>query len=298
MNSHRLSLAAMPAVFVLIWSSGFIVARFGMPYAAPFTFLAWRYAFSILCLLIWIFAAGIEWPRTRQQWLHLSVTGLLMHAGYLGCVWSAVKAGMGASLVSLIVGLQPVLTALWLSLRNHVHGRVTKLQWVGLLLGLIGLVLVVWRKLTQGNPFDHADSLNLSFAFVALLCITVGTLYQKRHLEPCDVRTANAVQLMAALAATLPLAWLEAESTQWTTPLLLAMGWSVVGLTIGASSLLFIMIQRGASASVASLMYLIPPTTAIMAWALFDEAITALTLLGIAVTAAGVGLVLRRPASA
>ncbi|MDP3521897.1 MAG: DMT family transporter [Hydrogenophaga sp.] len=283
-------LRAMPVVFVLIWSTGFIVARYGMPHAPPFKFLAWRYALSIACFLPWIVLARVRWPQTRTQWLHLAVTGVLMHAGYLGGVWAAVKAGMGSGLSALVVGLQPVLTALWLSANG---GQVNKRQWLGLLLGFAGLVLVVSRKFGAGGPGDQATWLNLSFAVGALLCITVGTLYQKRFVAPCDVRSANAVQLMAALVVTLPLALMEAESMRWNGELAGAMAWSVLGLTLGGSSLLYMLIQRGAAASVTSLMYLVPPCTALIAWVLFAEPITAATLAGIALTAFGVSLVVR-----
>ncbi|MFC7459951.1 DMT family transporter [Hydrogenophaga defluvii] len=283
-------LRAMPVVFVLIWSTGFIVARYGMPHAPPFKFLAWRYALSILCFLPWIVLARVRWPQTRTQWLHLAVTGVLMHAGYLGGVWAAVKAGMGSGLSALVVGLQPVLTALWLSANG---GQVNKRQWLGLLLGFAGLVLVVSRKFGAGGPGDQATWLNLSFAVGALLCITVGTLYQKRFVAPCDVRSANAVQLGAALMATLPLALMEPEAMAWNGELAGAMAWSVLGLTLGGSSLLYMLIQRGAAASVTSLMYLVPPCTALIAWVLFSEPITAATLAGTALTAFGVSLVVR-----
>lgn len=279
----------MPAVFVLIWSTGFIVARYGMPYAPPFGFLMWRYALSILCFLVWIRLARVAWPTTRTQWWHLGVTGVLMHAGYLGGVWSSVKAGMGAGLSALIVGLQPVLTAMWLSSRG---GAVSRRQWLGLWLGLAGLVLVVWRKLGS----LEVSSLTLLCAITALLSITTGTLYQKRHVQPCDVRSANTVQLVAAALVTLPLAWMETESVVWHPQLMGAMAWSVLGMTLGGSSLLYLLIQRGATASVSSLMYLVPPCTATIAWLLFDEPITALTLAGIALTALGVSLVVRAPA--
>ena len=286
---------AMPAVFVLIWSTGFIVARYGMPYAPPFTFLLWRYFLSILCFLPWILLARVAWPRDRGQWLHLAVTGMLMHAGYLGGVWAAVKAGMGSGLSSLIVGIQPVLTALWLSTVAAGQGQpsVSRRQWLGLLLGFAGLLMVVWRKLTLGTPLDHVTPLNMAYAVGALLAITTGTLYQKRFVQPCDVRSANTVQLLAAAAVTLPLAWLEPEGMQWNGQLMGAMAWSVLGLTLGGSSLLYLLIQRGAAATVASLMYLVPPTTALIAWGLFDEQITAVTLLGTAITAVGVSLVVR-----
>ena len=288
-------LRAMPVVFVLIWSTGFIVARYGMPYAPPFSFLLVRYICSILCFLPWILLARVAWPRDRAQWLHLSVTGILMHAGYLGGVWAAVKSGMGSGLSALIVGIQPVLTAIWLSwsLRGSDQPGVSPRQWGGLLLGFAGLLMVVWHKLSMGSALDHVTPVNMAFAIGALFSITVGTLYQKRFVQPCDVRSANTVQLLAAAVVTLPLAWLEPETMQWNPHLVGAMAWSVLGLTLGGSSLLYILISRGAAASVTSLMYMVPPTTAIMAWVLFGETITALTLAGTALTALGVSLVVR-----
>ena len=282
---------AMPWVFVLVWSTGFIVARYGMPFAPPLSFLAWRYALSVLCFLPWIVWAGVRWPQTREQWLHLAVVGALMHGGYLGGVWIAVKAGMGAGLTSLLVGLQPVLTAIWLS---STGGRVTARQWLGLLLGFAGLVLVVLRKLIYQVPGDVVTVFNVGFAVFALLSITAGTLYQKRFVLACDVRTANTVQLLAALMLTLPLALLlETEPMQWNGSLMGAMAWSVLVLTLGGSSLLYMLIQRGAAASVTSLMYLVPPCTAVIAWLLFSEPLTLTSLAGIALTALGVSLVVR-----
>ena len=279
---------AMPWVFVLIWSTGFIVARFGMPHAPPLKFLALRFALSILCFLTWIALARVAWPRSPAQWGHLSVTGMLMHAGYLGGVWAAVKAGMGSGLSALIVGLQPVLTAIWLSRMGE---RVSPRQWAGLVLGFLGLVLVVSSKLAGGSEVTTGT---LALAIFALASITVATLYQKRFVAPCDVRSANAVQLLAALLVTTPLAcWLEAEPVSWNLGFVGAMIWSVLALTLGGSSLLYLLIQRGAAASVTSLMYLVPPTTAILAWLLFDELITGTILLGMVLTAYGVSLVVR-----
>lgn len=289
MSERQGLLRSMPAVFVVIWSTGFIVARYGMPYAPPMKFLVMRYALSVLCFLTWIRIARVAWPQTRSQWLHLGVTGVLMHAMYLGGVWAAVKAGMGSGLSALIVGLQPVLTGIWLSATGS---RVTSRQWVGLLLGFMGLVLVVSRKFGTGG---EAHVLNLSLAVLALLSITLGTLYQKRFVAPCDVRSANAVQLAAAFVVTLPLALLESEAMVWNTQLAGAMAWSVLALSLGGSSLLYLLIQRGAAASVSSLMYLVPPTTALIAWALFDEPISSITLLGTGLTALGVALVVRNP---
>jgi drug/metabolite transporter (DMT)-like permease len=284
---------AMPAVFVLIWASGFVVARYVMPHSPPMKFLAVRHVLSVLCFLMWAWLARAEWPRSRQQWGHLAVTGILMHGGYLGGVWMAIKSGMGAGMAALLVGLQPVLTALWVSGRG---GQVAWRQWAGLAFGLAGLLLVVWQKL----GFGEVHPLNVSFAVVALLSITAGTLYQKRFVQPCDVRTASLVQLVAAFTVTLPFALLEPEAMRWTTAagsvngeLLGAMAWSVVGMTIGGSSLLYLLIQKGAATTVTSLMYLVPPTAALMAWVLFGEPITVLIVAGVALTAIGVSLVVR-----
>lgn len=280
---------AMPAVFVLIWSTGFIVARFGMPQSPPMKFLAFRYAFSVLCFLAWATAARVKMPASRVQVKHLTVTGMLIQAGYLGGVWSAVKLGMGAGLTALLVGLQPVLTAYWISSRG---GSVSARQWSGLALGFAGLALVVWEKLGIGE----ITGLNFALAVGALLSITVGTLYQKRFVAPCDVRAAGLVQMCAAFVITLPLALLETESMHWNGQLIGAMAWSVLALTLGGSSLLYLLIQRGAATAVTSLMYLVPPCTALMAWLLFGEAITTFTVLGMALAAVGVSLVVRSPA--
>jgi len=155
------------------------------------------------------------------------------------------------------------------------------------------LLMVVWNKIGWGTPMDHVTPLNMSFALGALISITVGTLYQKRFVQPCDVRSASTVQLMAAFCVTWPWAWMEPETLRWNAELVGAMAWSVLVLTLGGSSLLYLLIQRGAAASVTSLMYLVPPTTAILAWLLFGEAITLATLIGTALTAVGVSLVVR-----
>jgi drug/metabolite transporter (DMT)-like permease len=210
-------------------------------------------------------------------------------------VWAAVKSGIGAGTVALLVGLQPVLTALWLTWSAPREGelahRVSRRQWLGLALGLVGLALVVWRKLGVGemNPW------NLSLSLLALLSITAGTLYQKRFIAACDVRTANTVQLIAAFIVTAPLAALEPEAVVWHPQLIGAMVWSVLALTLGGSSLLYLLIQRGAATQVTSLLYLVPPCTALLAWLLFGESFTSIMLLGMGLTVFGVFMVVRAP---
>lgn len=281
-------------MFVLIWSTGFVVARLGMPHSPPLTFLSLRYALSAVCFGIWIAVSRPRWPRSGVQWAHLAVAGVLIQAGYLGGVWSAVKTGLGAGTVALLVGLQPVLTAIWITLATkqstHPPSGVSGRQWVGLTLGATGLALVVWHKLGGGEVTPW----NLGLAVFALLSITTGTLYQKRFVLACDVRTASMVQLLAALAVTLPLALLETEPVRWDPNMVAALMWSVLALTLGGSSLLYLLIQRGAATEVTSLMYMVPPTTAFMAWMLFDEVITWSMLVGMLLTASGVALVVRK----
>ena len=280
-------------VFVFIWSTGFVTAKYGLPYAPPLTFLSIRYALSVLCILVLIALARVSWPRGQKQWLHLAVSGVLIHAGYLGGVWMAIKGGMGSGLAALMVGLQPVLTAVWVSSVASSAGgaeKVTQRQWLGLALGLGGLVLVVSRKF---GSTQEVTTFTLAAITMALVSITVGTLYQKRYVAPADVRSATAVQLVAAFVVTLPLALFETEAVTWTPQFMSALAWSVLVLTLGGSSLLYLLIQRGAATAVTSLLDLVPPCTALMAWLLFAEPITAVTVLGTAITALGVSLVVR-----
>lgn len=287
-----------PWVFVPIWAMGFVSARLAMPYAPPMSFLAWRFALSALGFLVWVAVVRAPWPRRQGalDWRvlgHVGVAGLLMQVGYLGGVWTAVRWGMGAGLVALIVGLQPVITAAWVRARGH--ESVGAAQWIGLVLGLSGVLVAVSHKLGQGE----VTVANAGVALVALAAITVGTLYQKAHVPPMDTRVAQAVQMLASFAVMAPLSALEPTGMgpmrEWPAPLVIALAWSVFGLTIGGSSLLFWLIARGAATRVTSLLYLVPPMTAVMAWLLFDEPLGGRIAVALALTAAGVWLV-NRPA--
>jgi drug/metabolite transporter (DMT)-like permease len=279
-------LTAMPFVFVLIWSTGFVSAKLAMPHAEPFSFLCARYAATIVCFSVWIAWARPAWPQGRAQWAHLTITGMLMHAGYLGGVWAAIKLGMSAGLSALIVSLQPIITAMWLTSRGSV---ITRRQWLGLALGLVGLSFVLSEK------FGTAEVrlAPMLWVVLALVSITAGTLYQKAWVKPCDVRTANTVQMLGALAISWPLALLEPHHVTWNTDTVIALAWSVLGLSMGASSLMYLMIQRGAVSRVTSFLYLVPPTTAVIAWLMFGEIITPLMLLGMLIAAYAVYLVLK-----
>lgn len=284
----------MPFIFVFIWSTGFISARLGMPHSPAMSFLAMRCALSVLCFLIWIGLStgfkGTNWPSSRQQWIHLLVTGALVQAGYLSGVWLAIKAGMGAGLTSLIVGLQPILTALWVGLISK-QERVSGWQWAGLALGFAGLALVVSGKLSAGL---EVTSFTLGWTIFSLISITVGTLYQKRFVAPVDVRVGNGIGLASAAVVCLPFALLDTAPMVWHPQLMLAMGWAVLGLSLGGSSLFYLLVQRGAATSVTSLLYLVPPTTAAIAWLLFDEHISLVTIAGTLLCAMGVWLVVGR----
>ncbi len=276
----------VPALFVFLWSSGFIGAKFGLPYCGPLTFLALRYACVVALMLPVCWLARATWPATRREAAHVMVAGTLIQAGYLGGVFVAISLGMPAGVAALVVGLQPILTAF---LSGHmVDERSTRRQWAGLVLGFVGVMAVVWNKMSLGAVTWPAA---VSAAF-ALVAITYGTLYQKRYCAHVDMRTNSALQFTAAFLVTLPLALLfEAFEVQWTLQFALALGWMVFGLSLGAVFLLFALIRRGAATAVASLLYLCPPVTAILAWFVFGEAYSAWAALGMAITVAGVWLV-------
>ncbi len=277
---------AMPVLFVLLWSTGFIGAKFGLPYAPPLKFLLWRFVFVISLMGAIALATRAAWPR-GVQWLHVAVAGILLQAGYLGGVFAAIGLGMTAGLSALIVSLQPILTAFAGPL---VGERVSRRQWLGLVLGLGGVVMVVWNKLALGVIAPDA----LALTVLALVSITAGTLYQKRYCGAQDLRTQSVVQFVAAGLVLLPLSLaFESRPVVWSGEFIFAIGWLVVVLSLGAISLLLVLIRRGAATSVSSLMYLVPAVTAVMAWLMFGETLSLLALVGMAVAVAGVALVVR-----
>ena len=276
----------IPATFVVIWSSGFIIALYGMPHAEPMTFLFLRFVGVLLIMVPVVLTLRPTWPD-RQQALHIAVSGLLLHAGYLGGVWAAVRHGMSAGLVALIVGLQPILTAF---LSSYISEKVSARQWIGLALGLSGVGLVVMAKLSLLG----LTLLSIVLAVVALLSITAGTLYQKRFCPSFDLRAGSVIQFAACALICLPFMFIfETRQVNWHPELIGALLWAIFGLSIGAISLLFIMIREGAATQVTSLLYLTPPTTALMAWVLFGEPITLLTVSGTLLTVFGVWWVVR-----
>lgn len=285
-------LSPTPLFFVLLWSTGFIVARFGLPYAPPLTFLIVRCLGVLVVLLPIVLIWRAPWPRGRI--LHVALAGLLLQAGYLGGVWAAIGLGMPAGLTALIVGMQPILTAAAAPLIGE---RVRRLQWLGLLLGLSGVALVVYAKLGLAGMSPAA----LALCLFALLCITSGTLYQRRFCPQFDLRTGTVIQFGATVLVLIPLAiWLENldpafSRITWSGDFILALLWSVLALSIGAIFLLFTLIRRSQATEVTSLMYLTPPTTAVMAWLLFGESFSLLGLVGMIVAVSGVAFVVKKP---
>jgi len=284
-------LSPIPLFFVFLWSTGFIAAKYGLPYAPPLSFLILRCLGAVLVLLPMVLMSGAPWPHGRVK--HVAVAGLLLQAGYLGGVWSAIKLGMPAGLSALIVGMQPILTAFAAPL---VGERVSRRQWIGLLLGLGGVALVVAARISLAGLSPAAIGLCL----LALLSITAGTLYQKRFCPRFDLRTGTLIQFTASALLLLPLAVVLEDfspalgKVHWTPQFVGALLWSILALSIGAIFLLFRLISRNDATRVTSLLYLTPPTTAVMAWLMFGEALSVLGLAGMAVAVTGVAFVVKK----
>lgn len=290
--SSALFTKAMPALFVLLWSTGFIGAKYGLPYAEPFTFLSIRFVLIISLLAALALAARAPWPRQPRQIVHLLVSGTLVHAAYLGGVFAAIHHGLPSGMAALLVGLQPILTAL---VAGPLFGEEIRVrQWLGLLLGLVGVTLVLAAR-NGGLSVDGLSWAGIAFALVALLGITAGTLYQKRFGQGMDLRTGSLVQYVGALLVLLPVAMTtETMRVDWSLDFVLALLWLVLVLSLGAITLLMLLIRSGEAARVASLFYLVPPVTAGLAWLLFDETLSPIGLAGMALAALGVALVIRR----
>lgn len=284
-------LAVVPFIFVLIWSTGFVVAKFGLPYAPPLTFLLLRFVGVLLVLVPLVLLMRAPWPIGQIR--HIAVAGVLLQAGYLAGVWCAIKLGMPAGLTALIVGMQPILTAFAAPLIGE---SVTRRQWLGLLFGLFGVGLVVSNKITLiGLSWQ-----SIACCIGALLSITIGTLYQKRYCAHFDLRTGTIIQFAASFMMILPLAIVfehvtpELATVQWTPQFVGALSWSVLALSIGAIFLLFSLIRKSAATRVTSLLYLTPPTTAVMAWMMFGESFSMTGIAGMLVAVIGVAFVVRK----
>jgi drug/metabolite transporter (DMT)-like permease len=275
---------AFPLLFVLLWSTGFIGARLGLPHTEPLTFLLIRYAAVIAFMTLVALASRAPWPATGRDWFHIGVAGLLVHGVYLGGVFIAISKGLPAGVASLVVGVQPLLTAVVAA--GLMGEAVRRQQWIGLLLGFLGVGLVVFGKV--GSGFGMSALLP---AIVALIGITAGTLYQKRFCAAFDWRTGSVAQFVPTALITLLVAGLtESFHVEWVGEFFFALGWLVLVLSIGAISLLNWLIRHTGAVNVASLFYLVPPCTALVAWALFGDTFSATALLGLALAVWGVYL--------
>ena len=283
--------ALLPGLFVLLWCTGYLVVRIAIPDAGPVRFLALRFGLAAVLLAMAAFALRATWASRAIDYGHMAVVGLLVHGIGLGGVWVGLDLGVEAGVAALVMGAQPLLTAaLAISLIGE---RIDRRAAAGLALGFLGVTLVIHHKLAGvGNPAG------LTAVVVAVVAMTLGMLYQKRRCAHIDLVTGNAVQLAFAGAAALAVAWwMDDRPVEWTLQIFAALGWSVLVLSIAATLLLYRLLRRGDASRVASLLYLVPPVTALMAWAAFGETLAPLAIAGMALTAVGVALVAAGPAA-
>ena len=279
---------AIAGLFVLLWSTGFIGTKVGLPYAEPFTFLLVRFWIVAALMLVIAIVTRASWPKTWHEAAHTAVAGLLIHAVFLSGVFSSIYYGIPAGVTALVVGLQPLLTA---TVVGPLLGeKVSPRQWLGFVLGLAGVTLVLLKKLS----FDISDISGLLYCGAALLGITAGTLYQKKYSSFMDLRSGTVIQYVAAGVAMVFLAELtETMKITWSWEFIVALLWLSVLLSVGAVTLLFVLIRRGKASEVASLFYLVPPCTALIAYFMFGETLGPFALLGMGIAVVGVALVNR-----
>ncbi|WP_458760662.1 DMT family transporter [Afipia sp. TerB] len=281
---ERFLTRAAPAIFVVLWSSGFIATKYALAGAEPLTFLCIRMIAVVLLMAIIVAIARPKWPNRAEAW-HSVVAGLLVHGFYLAGTATAIYHSVPTGLSALIPGLQPILTS---TLANRFLGeRVTPLQWLGLLLGLSGVLLVLHTRQMSGQ---------LGWGWlgtcVALVSITLGTLYQKRYCSSIDWRTGNLIQFVAAGVLYAVGAYLfETRQVVWSWEFVLGVGWLVIALSMGSIGLLYWLIRHNGATQVASLFYLVPVVTALMAFVLFDERLGIVSTIGMFICAAGVAVV-------
>ncbi|MBZ6077694.1 DMT family transporter [Microvirga puerhi] len=288
MSSDAFLARLAPPLFVVIWATGFIVARIITPHAEPLTFLLVRYVLALGVLLAIIGVARAPWPRAARDWRNSLIAGMLLHGFYLGGVFWSVKDGLPAGIMALIAGLQPLATAI---LSGPFLGEtVSPRRWVGIGIGFLGAALVILPKLGDGGVPPMA----LLVGLLAMLSITCGTIWQKRTGGSLDLRVNAAIQYVGAALVTVPMVLLTEEGRiDWTLPLLGALAWAVLGLSIGAIGLLLYLIRRGAVVGVATLLYLVPPVAALMAFGLFGETLTLVQIIGMGFAALGVAIASR-----
>ncbi|MGY2050950.1 DMT family transporter [Methylobacterium sp. JK268] len=286
-DSAALAARLAPVLFVLIWATGFVVARLVAPHADPLTFLSLRFFATVAVLGAIAHLGRAPWPRGWRGWRDALVAGILMQGLYLDGVFWAVSRGLPAGIAALVTSLQPLLTAL---VAGPLLGeRVSARRWFGIALGFLGAGMVLAPRI--GAAAGAIQPAALAVCFGATLAITFGTLWQKRTAAAVDLRTNAAVQFLGAGLMTLPLALiLEEGRFDASVPVLAGLAWAVLGLSVGGILILLGLIRRGAVSGVAALFYLVPPVAAVMAYALFGEALVPLQVLGMVVAVAGVAV--------
>lgn len=282
-----------PALFVLLWSTGWVVAKYAGLFADPLTFLVLRYSAAVLLFYLVCRIAGVAWPKSRAAILHAIISGMFLHGLYLGMVWWAIGQGVPAALSGIIAGLQPLMTGIAAALL--VGEALTGGQRLGLVLGFAGIAIAVLPNvlaLDSGSIPLHAVAINV----LAMACVTVGTIYQKRFLREGDLRAVATLQYVGALIVTVPAAFvLEDLRVDWGVELFAALAWSVLGISMGAVALLLYLIRRGDVSKAASLIYLVPPLAALEAALMFGERLTVPMIVGTIVVVIGVYLTNRKP---
>jgi drug/metabolite transporter (DMT)-like permease len=287
MRPSHAAVSAAPLIFVFVWSTGFIGAKFGLPYIEPFTFLTLRMVLVVLLHLLVVWLWRVRWPGAAEAG-HSVVVGVLVHGVYLGGVFLAISQGVPAGISALIPGLQPILMS---TIANRWLGeRVSLIQWLGLALGLVGVALVLHDR----SMIGAGTMLGWAASFASLVGITLGTLYQKRHGGAIDWRSGNLVQYAAACVLFGLIAFsFESRVIHWSGELIFALGWLVLVMSFGAVGLMYWLIRRSSAASFGSLLYLVPAVTALIAYFLFGEKLDAISIAGMVVCAVGVFVVSR-----
>jgi drug/metabolite transporter (DMT)-like permease len=284
---------AAPSIFVLLWSTGFIGAKLGLPHAEPFTFLAVRVVLTLAILVPVALIFVRTWPG-RKPFAHSMVTGVLVHGVYLGGVFYAISRGMPAGVAALVVSLQPLATAF--IARAMLGERLSAIQLAGLFAGLAGVALVIAPKLLGGIDISGITPVTLASTFAAVIGISVGAVYQKRFVSGLDLRLATVAQYTGALIPFALLSLLtETRQIDWTSEFVFALAWLVLVLSIGAVGLLMLLIRLNTASGTASLFYLVPAATSVIAWFLFGESLTPIQLLGMAIVMAAVAVATRAP---
>jgi drug/metabolite transporter (DMT)-like permease len=294
MFDSPLFLRLSPVLFVLLWSSGWIVAGYSARHSDALTFLALRFACASVAVAAIAFAVGAPWPKGRRAWFDCALAGILLHGIYLGGVWWAVRHGLPAGVSGLIAGLQPVLTALFAPLL--VGERISPVRWAGIVCGFLGVGLVLEPKLVGVAPEAlQAVLVPVVVNVVGMFAVTFGSFWQKARIVSGDLRTVTAVQYIAAFLFTLPFAvLLEPMRIDWNLTMALVLAWSVLALSLGGIGLYLVLIRRGQVSRIATFLYLVPPAVAVEAFLLFGETLTPIQLVGMAVAVLGVVLASRK----